>query len=114
MSQFRELKKGDLVIFNRKSGSGSFVKVVDKGLYFMPAKKDMRLDGLKFPIRQNEVFVYMGYKVLYKSLDIVENDRVIKINLLRETTNQVCSLSENDLHNYFSYYVRKYHEVYTQ
>jgi hypothetical protein len=23
-------------------------------------------------------------------------------------------LSENDLHSYFSYYVRKYHEVYAQ
>jgi len=110
MSQFRELKKGDLVIFNRKSGSGSFVKVLDKGLYFMPAKKDMRLEGLKFPIRQNEVFVYTGYKVL----DIAKNDRVIKINLIRESTNQICSLSENDLHNYFNYYVRKYQEVCAQ
>lgn len=108
MSQFRELKKGDLVIFNKKSGAGSFVKVNEKGLYFMPAKKDMRLDGLKFPIRQYEVFVYMGYKVL----DVTKNNRVIKINLLRESTNQICSLSENDLHNYFNYYVRKYQEVY--
>jgi len=107
MSQFKELKKGDLVIFNKKSGTGSFVKVNDKGLYFMPAKKDMRLDGIKLPIRQNEVFVYTGYKVL----DVTKKSRVIKINLLRESTNQLCSLSENDLHNYFSYYVRRYHEV---
>ncbi len=94
----KELRKSDIVIFNQSSGSGSFVKVEDKGVFFMPAKKGMRLKGLKTPIRKGERFIFLDYEVLKMS-----SPRIIRIDLLREETGEKCHLSENDLRNYFSY-----------
>lgn len=104
MKMFRELRQGDLVSFKKKSGSGSFVKVENKGYYFMPAKIDMRLEGEdKKPIQKNEIFVYSGYKLLLTE----EDKRAVRISLVRETTGQLCFISENDLHNYFNFIIRK-------
>tara|TARA_Y100000114_G_C11655946_1_gene276605 strand:+ start:335 stop:664 length:330 start_codon:yes stop_codon:yes gene_type:complete len=93
----KELRKSDVIVFNRESGFGSFVKVENKGIFFMPAKKDMRLNGEKKPIRKGERFVFLGYKVLRKF-----TPRIIRMDLLREETGEKCHLSENDL-KYFSY-----------
>ena len=94
----KELRKSDVITFNGESGFGSFVKVENKGIFFMPAKKGMRLEGIKKPIRKGERFVFIDYEVLNKSIH-----RIIRIDLLREETGEKCHLSENDLNKYFCY-----------
>ena len=94
----KELRKSDVISFNRESGFGSFVKVENKGIFFMPAKKGMRLEGIKKPIRKGERFIFLEYEVLRKA-----TPRIIRIDLLREETGEKCHLSENDLNKYFSY-----------
>jgi hypothetical protein len=92
-----EIKEGDIIIFKSKSGSASFVKVDDKGIYFKPAKEGMNLDGIKFPIKRNEAFVYNNVKVL----EVKGACRVLRIELTRLKTGQSCYLSEDHFHNYF-------------
>ena len=53
MTKYVEIRKGDIIIFNKKTGTGSFVNIKGKGNYFMPSKKEIRLDGQKLPIRQS-------------------------------------------------------------
>jgi hypothetical protein len=64
----------------------------------MPAKKGMRLEGVKKPVRNGERFIYVDYELLK-----IETPRVIRIDLIREETGEKCHLSENDLNRYFSY-----------
>ena len=94
----KELKASDVLVFNKESGSGSFVKVVGKGNYFMPAKKGLRLEGNKKPIVRNEKFVYIDYEVLKR-----ESPRTVRIGLVRVLTGEKCYISENDLDRYFIY-----------
>lgn len=96
MNQFRELKQGDTVVFNGKDGSGSFVKLQNKGFYFSPSKEEMQLKGEYFPIENLEKFTYKNYKILNG-----RNPRVIKIYLIRNSTGHMCQISENDLFNNF-------------
>ena len=93
-----EIKIGDVVLFMGKTGTASFTTLKDKGTYFMPAKTGMRLDGYKIPVLKNEAFIYNGYTEL-------GDDRktcVIRINITRLKTNQVCSLSMYSFQKYFS------------
>jgi hypothetical protein len=98
MTKFVEIRKGDVIVFNSKSGTGSFVNLKNKGIYFMPAKKETRLDGQKFPIKRNEAFIFSGYELL----EAKGSTRTTKIILTRVITNQTCFISEYYLHKYFS------------
>jgi|TARA_B100000902_G_C27106159_1_gene811250 hypothetical protein len=98
MVKYVEIRKGDIIIFNSKSGSGSFVYLRNKGNYFMPAKRELRLDGQKLPIKLNEPFVYLGSEVL----ETKGATRMVRISLTRLKTNQACIVNEYHLHKYFS------------
>jgi len=98
MTKLIEIRKGDIVIFNKKTGAGSFVLLKNKGNYFMPSKKETRLDGQKLPVKFNEPFVYLGYEIL----EVKGTTRTIKISLNRMKTNQPCFISEYHLYKYFS------------
>ena len=98
MAKFVEIRKGDVIVFNSKTGNGSFVNIKNKGAYFMPAKKETRLDGQKMPIKRNEPFIFLGSEVL----EAKGSTRTLKIVLTRLKTNQTCYISEYYLHKYFS------------
>ena len=98
MGRFVELRKGDIIIFNRESGKGSFVNIKNKGNYFMPAKKQTRLDGQKLPIQKDEPFIFLGSEILKVS----GSYRMLKVILTRMKTNQSCYITEYHLHQYFS------------
>ena len=98
MTRFVEIRKGDVIIFNKESGKGSFVNIKNKGTYFMPAKKQTRLDGQKFPIQKNEPFIFLGSEVL----EVTGPNRMLKVMLTRMKTNQTCYITEYHLHQYFS------------
>ena len=93
-----EIKNGDVVLFTGKTGTASFTTLKDKGTYFMPAKKGMRLDGYKIPILKNEPFIYNGYTELGEE----RKSCIVKINITRLKTNQICSLSYYNFQKYFS------------
>jgi hypothetical protein len=98
MNKYVEIRKGDIIIFNSVSGSGSFVSIKNKGNYFMPAKKEIRLDGQKLPVKRNEPFIYVGSELL----EAKGATRMVKIILTRIKTNQECALNEYQLHRYFA------------
>ena len=98
MAKFVEIRSGDIVIFKEKSGKGSFVQLDNNDIYFVPAKKEMRLSGKKMPIRRNEAFVFSGSTVL----ETKGSTRIVKINLTRLKTGQTCYVSEFNLHKYFA------------
>ena len=95
---YRELKPSDVVVFNSESGTGSFVKVKNKGIYFMPAKKGLRLEGEVKPISKGERFIYIDYEILKR-----ESPRILRMSLMRQNSGEKCFISENDLFNYFAY-----------
>lgn len=97
MQNFKEIKTGDTLVFKGKDGTGSFVKVPSKGFYFSPAKENMQLEGVSFPIGHLEKFTYKSYKVLDG-----RNPRVVKIYLVRNSSGHICQISENDLFRNFS------------
>lgn len=97
MSKYVELRTGDIILFVKKSGTGSFTTVPDKGTYFMPAKKETRLNGAKIPIAKYEPFIYTGSKLLY----VKGKERIIRIELTRLKTKQTCYVSEYNMHKYF-------------
>tara|TARA_Y100000034_G_C6588031_1_gene255336 strand:- start:210 stop:545 length:336 start_codon:yes stop_codon:yes gene_type:complete len=96
--QHIELFSGDVIIFNKKSGSASFVTVKNKGTYFVPSKEEMKLDGLKIPIKRNEPFIYTDLKLL----SVSGKNRIIRLSLNRIKTQQVCYISEFNMHKYFA------------
>lgn len=98
MKKYVELKTGDIILFTKNSGTGSFTTVADKGTYFMPAKKETRLNGTKIPINKNEPFIFTGSKLLY----VKGKHRIIRIELTRIKTKQTCYVSEYNMHKYFS------------
>ena len=98
MTKYVELKTGDIITFIKKSGKGSFTTMQNKGTYFMPAKKETRLNGVKIPIAQNEPFIFTGSKLLH----VEGKYRMIRIELTRIKTKQTCYISEYHLHQYFS------------
>ena len=98
MTRFVEIRKGDIIIFNKETGTGSFVYLKNKGNYFMPSKKQTRLDGQKLPVKIHEPFVYLGCEVL----ETKGPTRMVKICLNRMKTNQTCFVNEYHLHQYFS------------
>tara|TARA_B100001989_G_C24321753_1_gene355522 strand:- start:287 stop:619 length:333 start_codon:yes stop_codon:yes gene_type:complete len=98
MKRFVEIRKGDVILFNQESGRGSFVNIKNKGIYFMPAKKQTRLDGQKLPIKKNEPFIFLGSEIL----NVSGSYRMLKVMLTRMKTNQTCFITEYHLHQYFS------------
>ena len=78
MNKTVEVKKGDRIIFKAGNGKGSVVMTKNKGNYFMPAKFGMRIDGLKSPIGQSEVFVINNFEV-----QKFENKHIVKCTLTR-------------------------------
>ncbi len=93
-----EIKNGDVVLFTHKTGTASFTTIKDKGTYFMPAKIGMRLDGYKIPILKEEAFIYNGYTELGED----RKTCIVKIDITRLKTNQMCSLSYHNFQKYFS------------
>ena len=98
MTKYVELKTGDIILFVKKSGKGSFTTIKDKGTYFMPAKKETRLNGVKIPVARNEPFIFTGSKLLH----VKGRHRIVRIELTRIKTKQTCYISEYNLHKYFS------------
>lgn len=97
MTKYKELRTGDTLVFRGKNGSGSFVKIPNKGFYFSPAKENMQLKGEDFPISHLEKFTYKAYKILNG-----KSPRSIKLFIVRNSTGHMCQISENDLFRNFS------------
>ena len=97
LSSHSELRRGDIIIFNKSSGSASFTTIEKKGTYFTPAKRQTRLDGFAIPIKKHELFMYSGYTLLSSN----SKERMIRISITRLETNQSCFLSEFYMHKYF-------------
>lgn len=95
--KYSELRKGDIIIFNKSSGSASFTTIKEKGSYFTPALKQTRLSGVAIPIKRNEPFIYSGCKLLHAE----GTSRTTRIEFTRVKTNQTCYLSEYCMHLYF-------------
>lgn len=93
-----ELYSGDIIVFNKSTGAGFIVEIENKGVYFTPAKKGMQLKGNTSIVENNEYFIYNGYKLLSTK----GADRLIRINLTRLSTNQLCYITEFDMHKYFA------------
>lgn len=94
---FKEIKTADIVFFKQPTGTGSVVKVPDKGKYFMPAKKSLRLKGDKKPIVFGESFVVLSYDVINFS----PGKRTIKIEMSRLQDSSIFSIEEHFLMQYF-------------
>jgi hypothetical protein len=97
INKHSELYKGDIVIFNSKSGTASFTTIKNKGTYFTPSKIETRLDGIVIPIKKHEIFMYIGNELLCDS----SKNRAIRLSFTRAKTNQNCFLSEFYMHKYF-------------
>lgn len=97
LNKYSELQRGDIIVFNKSSGSASFTTIEKKGTYFTPAKKQTRLDGISIPIKKHELFMYSGYTLLSAN----SKERMIRISITRLKTNQSCFLSEFYMHKYF-------------
>tara|TARA_Y100000310_G_scaffold207810_1_gene208330 strand:- start:2699 stop:3013 length:315 start_codon:yes stop_codon:yes gene_type:complete len=93
----KEIRKSDIIVFNKKSGCASFVNVLRKGNYFMPAKINMHLNGIKSAISYLEKFVFVNFEILKENAP-----RILRIELLRINTGETCFISENDMFRYFS------------
>ena len=98
MTQWVEVRNGDAIYFNKKTGKGSVVLTGGKGNYFMPAKSGMRIKGIKKPIVENEEFIFNGSTVQSSS----GKSRIVKCKLLRLSDNTMFYVSEFNLWNYFS------------
>ena len=98
MTQWVEVRNGDAIYFNRKTGKGSVVLTGGNGNYFMPAKTGMRIKGEKKPIIENEEFIFSGSTVQSSS----GKSRIVKCKLLRLSDNTMFYVSEFNLWNYFS------------
>lgn len=97
MKKFKEAKINDFAYFNHKSGSASIIKTDNNINYFVPAKKEMQqLTGVKKPIVKYERFIISSFNVLKK-----DNDRVIRIELIRECDSSIIRICENNFHKYF-------------
>jgi hypothetical protein len=93
----KEIRKSDIIVFNRKTGSASFVNVLKKGNYFMPSKINMNLNGVKLVISYLEKFVFVSFETLKENAP-----RILRIELLRIDTGETCFISENDMCRYFA------------
>jgi len=92
-----ELFPADIIVFNGKTGSASFVTVKDKGTYFVPAREEMKLDGIKIPVKRHEPFIFSESKLL----SVEGSSRIIRLSLNRIKTQQTCYISEFNMHKYF-------------
>lgn len=97
MTKWVEVKKGDRIIFKSGNGKGSVVKVKNKGFYFMPAKIGMRLNGVKSPIGNSELFVITDFVVLK-----YEGEYLVNCHLTRCKDSTQFIVNERNLQRYFS------------
>lgn len=97
MLNSREVSKSDIVFFKNKSGTGSVVKNKNNKFYFMPALKDLRIEGDIKPIAYGESFLFIGYRVLNSG----PGHRTIKIELKRNHDSTIFSLEEHFFKKYF-------------
>jgi len=97
--KLKELKSGEIILFKGKTGSASFTKINDKGIYFTPRKKGLQLEGTRKPIIQYEKFIFNGSEVLHSQ----GSTRTVKIFLTRIETGEHCFATEGQLWQYFTY-----------
>lgn len=97
MTRWVEIRKGDSIVFKRKTGKGSVVFTESNGNYFMPAKIGMRIKGFVKPIQRSEEFIFNDSAVQ----SVTGSTRVVKCTLTRKVDNTTFFISEMDLMRYF-------------
>ena len=93
-----EVRNGDSVYFNGKTGTGSVVETENHGRYFMPAKTGMRIKGKKKPIVEWEKFIFNSSRVQKAE----GCERIVKCFLTRTSDSTVLAISEKQFMQYFS------------
>jgi len=97
LAKFKEAKISDFVYFNGKSGTASIVKTDNNINYFVPSKIEMQqIQGIKKPIVKFERFIISNFTILR-----AEKERVIRIEMIRQSDASVVRISENEFNKYF-------------
>ena len=91
----------DKIFFKQRSGTASIVRAKNGLYYFVPAKKDINLEGESLPIAFKESFTFINSDMI--SYNNEDKTRLVKISLCRDYNEVMFYLTETQLRKYFGY-----------
>ena len=97
----KKIRTSAKIFFKQKSGSASIVRAKNGFYYFVPAKKDIRLEGESLPIAFKETFTFVNSDLI--SYNNEDKTRLVKISLCRDYNETMFYLTESQLRKYFGY-----------